>query len=260
MSELRFVLLGDPVAHSRSPAIHAAALRAARVAGTYEARRVDAEGVASAAEEIRSGDLDGANVTMPHKGAAAAAADDLDDLARRAMSVNTLVRRDGRVVGHTTDVGGISDAWDDAGLPDDAPVLLLGAGGAAAAALLALEGREIAIAVRRRRSGAELAAMLDVEADELPWGDPLPGAVVVNATPLGMHGEQLPEVPLEAASGLFDMTYGSGTTPAVADIRARGLPVAEGLDMLVAQAARSFELWTGIEPDRAAMRGAAGAP
>ncbi|HSG79828.1 MAG TPA: hypothetical protein VLD62_09630 [Acidimicrobiia bacterium] len=251
---LRLVVLGDPVAHSLSPAIHTAALAACGLEGRYRARRVDAAGVRAAVDEIRDGTLDGANVTMPHKATAAAAADRLDDQARRADSVNTLVREDGRVVGHTTDVGGIRDAWSRAGLSDEAPVLLLGGGGAAAAALLALEGRDLVIATRRPGAGAALVERLEVTAEEAAWGAGVLGAVVVNATPIGMHGERLPDEVLDRAGGLFEMAYGPHPTPAVARARREGMPVAEGLDMLVAQAARSFTLWTGIEAPIEAMR------
>ena len=104
---MRLVLLGDPVGHSRSPAIHRAALAAAGIEGRYEARRVDAAGVYRACAEIRAGDLAGANVTMPHKRTAAAAADRLAPEAARCGAVNTLVAEDGEVVGHNTDVGGL---------------------------------------------------------------------------------------------------------------------------------------------------------
>jgi shikimate dehydrogenase len=254
---LRLVVLGDPVAHSRSPAIHTAALAATGLDGVYTARRVDGAGVRTAVEEIRDGTLDGANVTMPHKAVAAAAADRLDGQAGRADSVNTLVREDGQVVGYTTDVGGIRDAWSWAGLPVEAPVLLLGGGGAAAAALLALEGRDLRIATRRPGAGIALAQRLGVVADEVPWGAGVRDAVVVNATPIGMHGETLPDGVLEAACGLFEMAYGPEPTPAVARARRDGVPVAEGLDMLVAQAARSFTLWTGVVAPIEAMREAA---
>jgi shikimate dehydrogenase len=254
---LRFVVLGDPVAHSRSPAIHAAALAACGLAGDYAARRVDAAGVWQAVDEIRHRELDGANVTMPHKAVAAAAVDRLEGEASRARSVNTLVRDDGVVTGHTTDVGGIKDAWRRAGLPDDAPVLLLGAGGAAAAALLALEGRPLAISTRRPGAGTALADRLDVAAEEVAWGEGVDAAVVVNATPIGMHGERLPDGVLDRAAGLFEMVYGPEPSPALAWARREGLPAAEGLDMLVAQAARSFTLWTGLEAPLDAMREAA---
>jgi shikimate dehydrogenase len=143
--------------------------------------------------------------------------------------------------------------WD--ALPGDAPVLVLGAGGAAAAALLAVGPERAAVSARRPGAAAVAGAAFGVPS--IPWGEAIDGAVVVNATPLGMEGEHLPEGLLAAASGLFDMAYGAQTTPAVAEMRRRGMPVIDGIDLLVAQAAGSFELWTGRAAPVAVMERAA---
>jgi shikimate dehydrogenase len=254
---VRLVLLGDPVGHSRSPAVHRVALAAAGIEGRYEARRVDEAGVYRACAEMRAGDLAGANVTMPHKRVAAAAADRLTPEAARCGAVNTLVLAGGEVVGHNTDIGGLRLAAEWAGIPAAAPVLVLGAGGAAAAAAVAFAGSSLAFSARRPEAARALAAAVGVAAREVPWGLPMPGAVVVNATPLGMSGEPLPPGMVEAAGGLIDLPYGEDATPAVAEARRRGLPAVEGLDVLVAQAALSFRLWTGREPALEAMRRAA---
>jgi shikimate dehydrogenase len=244
------------VSHSLSPAIHAAALAAAGISGEYAARRVDSEGMRRAVAEIRDGVLSGANVTMPHKGLAADLADHLEPRAMRARSVNTLWSEDRSVLGDSTDIDGVVTAWGWADLPEDAPVLVLGSGGAAAAAILALEGRQLTVAARRSERAEELLATLGVDARVAPLDAPCGGAVVVNATPIGMHGEALPGELVTAASGLFDMAYGSGPTPAVKLARRLGLPVAEGPDMLLAQAAASFTIWTGVDPPLDEMRAA----
>ncbi len=252
---MRFALLGDPVAHSRSPIIHRAAMEVLGIPGSYEARRANEAGVTTACAEIRFGALDGANFTMPLKGIALGAVDHVTEIARRAGAVNTAWLRDGEVWGDNTDVGGFSDAWSHRRLPDDTPVLVLGAGGAAAAALLACAGSELRVSSRRRGLGKALAARLDVDATEVPWGVAVRGAVVVNATPLGMHGESLPAGVLEDAAGFFDMAYGASPSPAVAG--ARDMPLVDGIDMLIAQAARSFRIWTGIAAPLDAMEAAA---
>ncbi len=139
------------MSHSRSPAIHNAALAAAGISGVYEARRVDAAGVRAAFDELRSGELAGFNVTMPHKALAAELCDHLDTDASLAGSVNTVKLIDGAVWGFSTDIGGIRDAWGE--LPATGPILVLGAGGAAAAACVALADRPIYIAARRFGAG-----------------------------------------------------------------------------------------------------------
>ena len=136
-------------------------------------------------------------------------------------------------------------------------MLVLGTGGAAAAALVAFDGSRLYVAGRRPGAGPALAAAVGVAAAEVPWGRPLPGALVVNATPLGMEEEALPAGVVEEASGLIDLPYGAGPTPAVAEARRRGLPVAGGLEVLVAQAALSFRIWTGREAAVEVMRRAA---
>jgi shikimate dehydrogenase len=250
------VVLGDPVSHSLSPAIHNAALSAAGLAGEYTARRVDADGMRRAVTELREGTLSGANVTMPHKGLAAALADRLEPRAMRARSVNTLWPDEGSVRGDSTDIDGVITAWGWAGLPEDAPVLVLGSGGAAAAAILALEGRELTVAARRLDRAEALLAALAVDARLSSLGVPLPGAVVVNSTPVGMRGEALPTDVVAASAGLFDMAYGAGPTPAVRLARQLGLPVVDGWEMLLAQASASFTIWTGMDAPLDEMRAA----
>ena len=209
---------------------------------------------------MRRGALSGFNVTMPHKELAAALCDRLDPDASRALSVNTVTLIDGEVWGFSTDVGGIRDSWGQ--LPSTGPVIVLGAGGAAAAALVALSDRPLYLAARRFGSGGELASKLqgrgtELNFGEVRWGVPVIASVVVNCTPLGMQSESLPHDVLSASSGLFDMAYGPDATPAVREVRSMGLPAVEGIDLLVAQAARSFQIWTGTVPFIEVMRKAA---
>lgn len=242
---MKLLIFGDPVEHSLSPVIMGAALRYAGMEGSYGRRRADEAGMRAGAAEIRDGRLDGANVTMPHKRLAAELCDRLTPQAERCRVANTLWLRDGLLHGHTTDPDGVAFAWEDARLPDGAPVLVLGAGGAAAAALVALEGRELLVSARRPQAAAALAEDLAAGARAVPWGRPVPGAVVVNATPLGLAGESLPEAALEEAVGLFEMNYGHGPTPAMLRMRAAGRPTATGEMMLVGQAVAGFRIWTG---------------
>ncbi len=249
-------LLGDPVAHSRSPAIHQAALDHLGIDGSYRPRRVDEPGMREAFAELRDGRLDGANVTMPHKRLAAELADRLAPVAARAGAVNTLVRQDGAVAGHLTDVEGVRYAWSRAGLPAHAPALVLGAGGAAAAALLAREGAELYVSARRPAAADELVERLEIAATVVRWEEPVEGAVLINATPLGMRGEPLPPQVVATCGGVVDMVYGDSETPAAHAARSSGRRVATGLEMLLGQAIASFELWTGRAAPEPVMRAA----
>lgn len=247
----RLAVLGDPISHSRSPDIQNAALTALSLDGEYVARRVDGPEMERVVAELRAGDLDGVNVTMPLKGVAAALVDELTEDARQAGSVNTIVRRpDGRLVGHSTDVSAMRRLWP---VERPTPVLILGAGGAAAAACLAATGRTLYVSARRPGAVSALSNRLGLDLMEVPWGCAVAEAVVVNATPLGMEGESLPPRIVPLASGLVDLAYGSTDTPAVESARATGIPTVDGIEFLVAQAADSFRLWTGREAPIDAM-------
>lgn len=252
----RLAVLGDPVEHSLSPVMHNAVLAALGLEGVYSRRRVDEQGMTEAASQMRTGQLHGANITMPHKGVAARLADRLSTDAERAGSVNTwTLEGDGRLTGHSTDVEGIRRVWARAGLPEDCPVLVIGAGGAAAAAMVALEDRELWCSARRPEAVPVLAERVDVPFRSLQWGTGLAGAVVVNATPLGMRGGELSAALLEESVGLFDMAYRADRveTGGVRSMRERGLPASDGLAMLAAQAEASFEMWTGRRPPTGVM-------
>lgn len=253
---MRLALLGDPVAHSKSPALHEAALAALDIEGSYEARRTDAAGVVTAVEEIRNGALVGANVTMPLKAAALKAVDTASLEAIRAAAVNTLYLGAGAVRGENTDIGGLTDIMKRLAAPADAPVLVLGSGGAAGAAVIAFGDRELTVSARRDERARALLDRTGADGRVVAWGSPVTGAVVVNATPLGMHGETLPSDALREASALIDLAYGDRPTPAVEFTTGRA-PVADGIDVLVAQAARSFGFWTGRVPPIEVMEAAA---
>ena len=253
---MRFVVLGDPVDHSRSPSIHTAALAATGIDGTYTARRVDEAGMVSAVDEVRYGRLSGANVTMPHKHLAFELADRVHESALRSGAVNTLVRRDGDVWGYNTDVDGIRAVWESAALPMERPVLILGTGGAAAGAAVAAAGHTVVVSGRRSRAAIDLLKRTRTDGSVVPWGTAVDGAVVVNATPVGMGAEPLPADVLDAASALFDLTYGSVESPAVRHAHDLGIPAVDGKELLLAQAAASFEIWTGVPAPIEVMRSA----
>ncbi|MGH8947973.1 MAG: shikimate dehydrogenase family protein [Acidimicrobiia bacterium] len=246
MPPLRLAVLGDPIGHSRSPAIHGAAMAHLGIDGSYVARRVGAGEMGSVVAELRDGSLDGVNVTMPLKTEAAALADTLTPEAAASGSVNTMRLRSGAVEGHSTDVVASVHAFSDERFDPSAPVLILGAGGAAAAAIIGAAGREVYVAARDVQRATALVARIGIEAGVVPFGVGVSGALVVNATPLGMERERLHETVTTTASGIVDLAYGPHETLTVAGARAAGLPFMDGVEFLVLQAAASFEWWTGL--------------
>jgi shikimate dehydrogenase len=216
--------------------------------GEYTKQRADAEVLGQAISRLRAGELDGINVTMPLKRAAAGLCDRLDPQAQRTGSVNTIVRVGDRAIGHDTDVIALKLALEE--MPETAPLLILGAGGAASSAAVAAGSRPTYVAGRRPGALQALAEAANQAAAEVPWGVPVVGAVVVNATPLGMAGEALPPGLLAVAGGLVDLVYGPKVTPAVEMAADLGIPAVDGLSHLVRQAAAGFQLWTsraGVE-------------
>jgi shikimate dehydrogenase len=259
-------IIGDPVAHSRSPAIHNAAFAALDLDWVYVAFPVPAGGAAAALDAVRALAIAGLNITMPHKTDAAAACDLLSPTAAALASVNAVVTVDGRLRGESTDGEGLVRSLRDEGVdPSGARVVVLGAGGAARAIAHALgeHGARVTIAARRAEAAAVAARLAPggVALDLTEVGSAIGGAdVVINATPIGMAGESPPFDP-ELLAGrrlVLDTVYHPVETPLLAAARARGVPAANGLGMLVHQAAISFELFTGVAAPLDVMREAAG--
>jgi shikimate dehydrogenase len=258
-------VIGDPVRHSRSPAIHNAAFAALGLDYVYVAFPVAAGHAADALVALRTLGIAGCNVTMPHKEGVAAACDELTPSAAALRSVNTVVQRDGRLLGDSTDGPGLVAALRDEGVdPTGRRVLVLGAGGAARAVVAALgrEGASVTVAARRPEAAATAAALADGgRAVDLSDLDRVVRAVdvVVNATPLGMQGEPPPFDPavLTPEQFVYDTVYHPLRTPLLAAAEARGVPCAGGLGMLVHQAALAFTLWTGVAAPLPVMAAAA---
>jgi shikimate dehydrogenase len=260
-------VLGWPVAHSLSPVIHNAAFDALGMDWTYVALPVEPGAVPAAVDGLRSLGFAGANVTMPHKEAAADAMDELTEDAERLHAVNAIERRGDRLIGHNTDAPGFARFLErDAGAdPAGKIALLFGAGGAARACGLALARAgltRIVVALREPARAAPLAAALDgfateIQAVSFDRASDMTADLVVNATPLGAHGESLPLPVLTADAVVVDLLYRPGITPAQQAARAAGARAFGGLGLLLHQAALSFELWTGQTPPLEVMSAAA---
>lgn len=263
----RLVLLGHPLSHSLSPVLHNAALAAAGIKARYEALDVPASALEITLEELRRQRAAG-NVTIPYKESVHAACDRLTDSARAVGAVNTFwTAVDGALIGDNTDVGGFGAAVArlTGGPRPNEIVALLGAGGAAAAVLRAMEGWPAATArlYSRTRSRAEslvkrfrVASEIESSAEAAVAG----ATLVVNATPVGLRDESVPVfvAALPTTAAVLDLAYRKDETALVRQARARGLKASDGLTMLVEQAALAFELWFGLAPDREVMWAAVG--
>jgi shikimate dehydrogenase len=265
-------LIGRPVAHSLSPAMHNAAFAKLGLPHRYEVKETVDDQLAATVDRMRRDDVLGANVTIPHKEAVLRLVDEVSDEARRIGAVNTVVRRGSRLIGQNTDKYGFEKALDTQprripGEPSGFPffghtILVLGAGGAARACALALleRGNNVNIANRDPGRAEALARSLEVDGRHprvVPWpkGRVLVDAVV-NATPLGLNGEEALE-DVQLPMWVIDLVPTAVETPLVKRAKAtENVTVVDGLNMLLHQAARSFELWTGVPAPLEVMRAA----
>ena len=259
----RLAVLGHPVAHSRSPAMHAAALAELGLADdwTYEAIDVAPDAFEGLVHRMAGQGFAGANVTVPHKGAALTVADNPSETAREIGAANTLSFVDGEVNADNTDAPGLLDALPDP--PAGRRVLVLGTGGAARAVVWALvrEGAEVEVWNRTELRSANLCSELGGRPVEEP--DQAGYEVIIHATAVGLHGERpFEELPLRAdgfsaGQTVVDMVYGDGPTELLTAAAEGGATVVDGIEVLIRQGVHSLRLWTGREPSLEAMRSAA---
>ena len=245
-------VLGFPVAHSRSPAMMNAAFATLGLDWRYVKLPVPPERFDETARALAASGYRGANVTIPHKLAARALADEVTPAAAAIGAANTLSFEEGRVLADNTDAGGLLDALG--GELRGRSALVLGAGGAGRAAVWALReaGAEVAVWNRTPERARTLAADFGVGHAARPARAV---DVLVNATSLGLHGEDLPsELGLEPAALVADLVYGHEPTALCRWAESTGARVVGGLEVLVRQGARSLELWTGRPAPLDAMR------
>jgi shikimate dehydrogenase len=235
--------------------MHNAAFAALGLDWTYELLDVPPDQLPDAMRRLRSRETGGANVTIPYKRAVMDQLDTIDPEAVRAGAVNTIAREGARLVGSNTDLAGVRSAIAEVGLePREANVVILGAGGSARAAAVALDGAHLTFVARR-------PAEVDLPGRVVAWTDPSwPRAarsadLLLNATPLGRR-EEMPLRPnaLPRDGAVIDLVYVRGGTPLVRKARSLGLRTADGWGILLAQGARSFEIWTGKPAPLDAMR------
>lgn len=259
MTSVYAEVIGDPIEHSLSPVIHNFWLEALGIEGRYERRRLTRpELPAYIAEKRADPAWRGSNVTMPLKLDAVALADEATDRAVAAGAANVLMMREGRLVAANTDVGAIAtlvhrlhEAKARMG-----SITLLGNGGAARAALVALRMlgfSMVRIQARDLAEATKLAVEFGLETEPAPFTAPIVSDGLINATPLGMAGRECLNCDLHRMPDqgwVFDMVYEPVETPLIRAARVRGLQLVDGLAMLVEQAAASFQLFFDADPPR----------
>ena len=251
-----FAVIGDPVHHSLSPKMHSAAYAALGLPHTYYGIHVPTGEVGEALERLSSLGYQGINVTVPHKEEALNWADVVEPMAARVRAANTLRLKDRACI--NTDAPGFLDTLGEFH-PTEKKVLLVGAGGSARALIVALlsDGYSIKLTNRTLEKAHSLAEELGSnQLSVSESADPDGCALILNTTSASLNKEELPIQWDRAMPGAlaYDLMYARPTTPFLAKAFSLGLATMDGLPLLVAQGARSFEWWLGIEAPRTAMR------
>jgi shikimate dehydrogenase len=267
-------LIGFPLGHSLSPKIHAAALKACGLQGTYSLFPIPPENTQALKDllaRVRSGELHGLNVTIPHKQNVIPLLDELTSTAKAIGAVNTIYLRENKLIGDNTDAAGfLSDLKRFVNRETSKQVnrsaLVLGAGGSARAVVYALanDGWSVTISSRRPEQAQQLASSFigyKVQFASYEFFNLQSSSFIllVNTTPLGMspniETSPLPEnTVLSKKIFFYDLVYNPRETKLVRDARAQGLQASTGLGMLIEQAALAFEFWTGCTPPREILR------
>jgi shikimate dehydrogenase len=271
-------LIGYPLGHSLSPKIHNAALKACGLEGDYSLFPIqsdDKRGLKDLLSRVRSGEITGLNVTIPHKQNVIEFLDELTPTAQAIGAVNTIYMRQDKLVGDNTDAPGfLSDlnrflAGTQLTFVNHRTAIVLGAGGSARAVVYALlnDGWNVTVTARRIEQAQHLAdSFTNYQLLVADFSSFIihPSCLIVNTIPLGMtpniDQSPLPEhTSLSTQTIIYDLVYNPRETKLVRDARVQGLSATTGLGMLIEQAALAFELWTGQTPPREVLLDAVGA-
>lgn len=267
-------IIGSPIAHSLSPLMHNAAFAALKLDYVYVPFPVAVDELATAVAGLRAAGVVGFNATVPHKVALIPLLDEIAVEAQLVGAVNTVVVRQGRLVGYNTDGIGLLSALDsDLGFsPKGRSVLILGAGGAARSAVYALAqggAKRIVLVNRSIERGHGLVELLSPHFPGVDFSLDAPMALkdsqfaspfdlVVNTSSVGMRGDSFPDLDLglfKPGALVYDMVYAPPVTPLLAKANELGIACANGLGMLAAQGEAAFEIFTGVLPPKGLMRG-----
>lgn len=254
-------IIGWPVAHSLSPAMHNAAFRALGIKAVYGLMPVRPEALPEAIGGLRALNIGGVSVTIPHKEAVLSLLDEVDETARRIGAVNTILNQEGSLLGFNTDWLGARRALEEKIALSGRRAVVVGAGGSARAVVYALKeaGAQVVIYNRTFSRAEALAEAFGAEAFPLEALPEAEGDILVQTTSVGLKEDRSP-VPKEILSRfevVMDLVYQPLETRLLREAREAGCEVVDGLSMLVYQGVEQFRIWTGESPPASLMRQAA---
>lgn len=261
-----FAVIGDPIDHSLSPNIHNAAFRELGLDCTYIAYRIPKGELAAGIESLKTIKISGFNVTIPHKVDILSHIDEIDEVCKMVGAVNTVSNIDGKLKGYNTDMDGFLEPIKKRKLSvKGSSVLLLGAGGAARAIVVAFakeKAKKITIANRTKQAATELvefAQKIGIPSEAKALGDIVNTSdykFIVNATSIGLKNEPCP-IPMDSVNQdtvVYDIVYVPMNTDFINQAKKRDAAIIYGYEMLLGQASRAFEIWHGIQAPYNAMK------
>lgn len=269
VEEMRtYCLIGDPVSHSLSPAMHNAAFKSLSMDDVYIAYKVSSHELESSVESLRSVNISGFNVTIPHKIAVLQYLDEVDLLSRKAGAVNTVASIDGRFKGFNTDIQGFLQPLLNRGIDfRGLSVLLFGAGGSARAVVASLSSvtgiSKLVVANRTYNKSSELSKQAELQGltSSVSMIEEAKGMakrfdLIVNATSVGLQSNEsiLDSEDIDGSSTVYDLVYRPVMTKLLENAREKGARVIYGYEMLLEQGAQAFEIWTGLKAPIPAMK------
>jgi len=256
------LVIGDPVAHSLSPSMHNAAYKALGIEAEYEfgAKRIVEDELAKFMYEVREKDIYMLAVTIPHKEAIMQYLDAVDNVAKEIGAVNTVLNKDGKLIGYNTDYMGAIESLKGVTSLQGKRVAVLGSGGSARAIVYGFIKEKCHVAVYSRNidTANELKGVFDCKV--IPWEErnSMVADIIANTTPIGRDSDELPiaESVIDKGQIVFDINYNVNGTSLLKLARRKGATTIEGLEMLLRQGMKQFELYTGIKAPEQAMRNA----
>ena len=250
-----YLIIGNPIEHSLSPKIHNYWFKENNINSVYKKKFLEKNQLADLTKEIKNGNIDGANVTVPFKQEIIPYLDKLSDLSEKTQSVNTIYKQDNKIIGDNTDAFGFSQSLKSNNLDlQKKNILILGAGGVVPSIICALEELPVNQIYIKNRTYEKILKLKDNFKNIIPlkWDDEINCDIVINATSLGLKPSDEININFENMTNnviFYDTIYNPPLTNLLKEAKKKGHKIINGKLMLLFQAQKAFKIWTGIEPE-----------
>ena len=248
----KYLVIGNPIEHSLSPKLHNYWIKKNKIEAIYDKKKINIDGIEEIINQLKNNKISGLNVTVPFKNTAIPFLDGLSEVAKKTRSVNTIFKKEGKIIGDNTDVFGFRAAIEKTGINlIEKKVLILGAGGVVPSIISALQNKKISkiIVTNRTKKKAENLKKMFSNIEIMDWGKQTEFDIVINATSLGLKKDDKINFNFDGLEGKFfyDVIYNPKETNFLMNAKKNNM-VENGRYMFVYQAAAAFRLWHGIEP------------